>query len=122
MLRQVRDPPLPQRRFHFAAETREIPFNDPPDLFRVHALVAVDQHVAEAGDPPPGYLRTLRLESGGEPFDRFADDLEVADDRVLLLERLEKGLLSSPGELLDPADALQNVDQVEGVVLHSGTA
>ena len=52
----------------------------------------------------------------------LADDLEVADHGVLGASITHELVATTDGVGLDPLDALQDVDQVEAFVSHSGTA
>jgi hypothetical protein len=68
---------------HVATERRHALLNERPHDLEVHAEVLVNEDVPEASEVGPRDLRVRRLESRTHPLHRLANDLEVADGRVL---------------------------------------
>lgn len=69
----------PQR----VSERREMSLHDIADDVRVDAEVLVHEDVAKASDLRPGNLRVRTGDAIGKMDDCFADDLQIALDRIL---------------------------------------
>ena len=105
-----------QQAIHDFGELGQALVHDRPHDLQVHAEVAVDENVAHARHQVPGDLRRLCLGRRGDPLGRLADDLEVADHRILQQRRGEEGLLALVGVAVNPVNRVANMQQVGTVV------
>jgi hypothetical protein len=96
--------------------------HDLPDTRQADSKVVVDQDVAEAGDSPPIDLRPGRLQRLGQSLAGLGQRLEVAQDSVLGLTIRKERLFSFGDVLFNSFQTFADVDQIEPVALHSGTA
>jgi hypothetical protein len=79
-------------------EARHLVGDYVPHDIQVDAEVRVDQDVTEARDLRPLDFRSSLSDGGRDLLDGFADDLQVADDRV---DGLRIGAKALPGVSLD---------------------
>lgn len=95
------------------------PARYPYDL-QVHAVVVVNEHVAGAGHVFPGDVGMLLAELGGQLLDRFADDGQAAQDRVLLFGVGQEGFPVHAVEVgLNGLDGFEDVvDEQQGILFH----
>jgi hypothetical protein len=73
----------------------KVPLHDAPHQSEIDAEVSVRQPISHAGDLLPRNIRPSRAGILGELFDGFADDLELADDRILPHAVSEEELLAN---------------------------
>ena len=64
-------------------ESGKSALHDPSDDFEIDAEVLMDEHIPEGRDAPPGNLGVRAAEFGRKMADRFAGDLQIADDGLL---------------------------------------
>src|SRR5438874_6681267 len=82
----------------------------------------MNQNIPHASDllpRNPGSLEPGRLRKS---LHGFADDLQVANDRVLDNLLLQEGLFSAGGVRSNLRNTIGDVPQINQIVLHSGTA
>lgn len=101
---------------------REPSFDDAPDNREVNAEVLVNQDVLEPGDAPSGNLRVLPSQIERQISDCLADDLQVADNRILHHGIRKERASASGGVGLDSGNGILDVLEEDGGVFHSGRA
>jgi len=89
---------------------------------QVHAEILVNQLVAHSGNLLPGDLRPAGLRHFGQILHRLADHFQI-EHHGILDYRAGKKCISTLGCVFsNPADCVSNVEQINPVGLHSGTA
>ncbi len=113
VLHERLDPPL---------QGRQITLHDPPDLAEVHSRIFVDQNVPQAAETAPGNLRGPVTRLWREALRGLADDLQVPDHCILRLWVSHEGVPTVGCVRFYTPHAFQDVNKIEAVVVHSGTA
>ena len=72
-------------------EWRQVALDDLPNQIEFHAEIAVNQRVPHPADLLPGDIGMTSPQFRGEALDRFTNDFDIADDRVLSLGVREEG-------------------------------
>src|SRR6516225_3786659 len=99
-----------------------MPLDHIPNSVQIKAQIAVNKHIPKTGDSVPIDIRMPPLEAIGEPLRRFGKNLQVPYGCILHQIGAKKRILTAFGELLDASNRVSNVNKVEPVVCHSGTA
>ena len=115
-------PSIDEQCADFRAERLEMLGDDKPDGFELDAEIVMDQYVAHAGDLLPRNVGIGRPKLVREAFDGFTDDFKIAYDCILRHYIVEKLVASAGRVVLDSLDRIANVQEINAIFLHSGTA
>src|SRR5581483_8196585 len=86
----------------------------------IDAEVFVDELVPHTGDLPPRHRRIPRARGVRDSLYGLADDLDIANDRVLSLAVRKERLAALCRVALDRVDCRDRMKQVGPLVLHRG--
>jgi len=101
---------------------RQILLHDIPDPFDIDAQVLVNDNIPKALDVPPVHFRMLLFQRVGKSLRGLGKDLQVAHDRVLSFGISEEDVFALFRVHDHALDAFLDINQIEPVILHNGTA
>lgn len=93
-----------------------------PHNIQVHTEILVNQLVAHSRKTLPGNAGMGGTQTIRNILHRLANDLKVAHDSVLRFDVIEKRVATVGCVVENTVDCIPNMEQVEAVVFHSGTA
>src|SRR4030042_6159537 len=114
--------PLFQGRLNLPLQIRQVMLDNVPDLVGIYAEVIVDHHIPKSRDPVPVHAWDARFQGIRQIAGGFSEGLQVAKDRILGFGIGEEGLLAFLGIGFNPLDTFGNMDEVDILVFHRGTA
>ena len=79
----------------------------------------MNQHIAEASEVAPGYMRRPLNQISVQALHRFPYDFKAANDSVLGKFRFQEGIASACGIALDAPDTIQNISAIRPAGLSS---
>lgn len=103
-------------------QNRQISFDHIPHQLHIDPEIIVNQFVSHPSDGFPPYGRMSFFQRDGYALDRLPDNFEVPYDRVLGLSVGKEALLSCRCIAYDVLNGVSNVQEIDAVVLHRGTA
>jgi hypothetical protein len=113
---------LVQNRRNLPLQYRNILLGSAPDKVQIDAHVVVNEDIAHPGHAPPSDFGMPITQLSGEPLRRFANDLQLPDDRVLSHRFGEKLLFPNSCIRFNFGDGAKDVFKVVGVSTYSGVA